>query len=126
MGTVPANFPPDPFMQVGQIQMGNKQGITGAYSSTVFFTAPVSGMYQISGAVRINTTDAAGSITVTITPPHSVNIVGVQAAPATPSDGKFPSVMVWMNAGETIVSAATVSGLTGTNYDVWIAAQRMS
>jgi hypothetical protein len=126
MGTVPANFPPDPFMQVGQIQMGNKQGITGAFSSTVFFTAPISGMYAISTSVRINSTDAAGSITVTVTPPHSVAIPGVQAAPATPSDGKFPSSMVWMNAGETITAAATVSGLTGTNYDVWIAAQRMS
>ena len=72
------------------------------------------------------TTDGAGSITVTVTPPHSVAFPGVQAAPATPSDGKFPASMVWMNAGETITAAAAVSGLTGTNYDVWIAATRMS
>ena len=126
MGTVPNNCPPDSLMQVGQTAMGNKQGITGAFSSTVFFTAPITGMYLIATSVRINSTDGAGSITVTVTPPHSVAFPGVQAAPATPSDGKFPASMVWMNAGETITAAAAVSGLTGTNYDVWIAATRMS
>lgn len=126
MGTAPANFPPNPFMQVGQVQAGNKQGNTGAFSSTAIFTAPVSGFYLVSAAVHINSTDAAGSITLTVTPPNSVAIPGVQAAPGTPSDGKFPGSPVWMAVGSQILIAAAVSGLTGTNYDVWVFAQRLS
>lgn len=125
MGTAPFNFPPESNIPVGQIATGNKTGNTGAFSSTVFFTAPTAGFYLLSWAVKINSTDAAGSITVTVTPPHSVAIPGVQAAPATPSDGKGPAVPCWMAGGETVAIAAAVAGLTGTNFDVYLFAQRL-
>lgn len=125
-GTAPANFPPDPSMPVGTVQAGNKLGNTGAFGSTVFFTAPISGMYQLSWATRITQTDAAGTITTTVTPPHSVSIPGVAAAPATPSDGKGPAAPYWMAAGETVTVTVTVTGLTGTTFDVWVFALRLS
>src|SRR5436305_1305167 len=102
MGTVPNNFPPESVIPVGQTAVGNKLGNTGAFSTTVFFTAPTPGFYQLSWAVRINSTDAAGTITLTVTPPHSVAIPGVQAAPATPSDGKGPAAAYWMAGGDTV------------------------
>ncbi len=126
MGTAPANFPPNPLMQVGQVQAGNKLGNTGAFSSEAIFTAPVSGFYEISWGVHINSTDNAGTITLTVTPPNSVAVPGVQAAPATPSDGKGPAAPCWMAAGSVVNIAATVSGLTGTNFDVWVFAKRLS
>jgi len=113
-------------MQVGQTALGNKLAQTGAFGSVALFTAPVSGWYLLSWGVHIESTDAAGSITLTVTPPHSVAIPGVQAAPATPSDGKGPAAPYFMNAGENVTAAAAVAGLTGTTYDVWIFAQRIA
>lgn len=126
MGTAPNNFPPETVIPVGQGLVGNKTGNTGAFGSTVFFTAPTPGWYLLSWAVKINSTDAAGSITLTVTPPHSVAIPGVQAAPATPSDGKGPAAPYWMAGGDTVTAAAAVSGLTGTNFDVYVFAQRLA
>ena len=58
-GTAPFNFPPDSNMPIGAIQVGNKTGNTGAFSSTVFFTAPVGGWYLLGWGVHINSTDNA-------------------------------------------------------------------
>lgn len=124
-GTAPGNFPPESVIPVGSIQVGNKLGNTGAFSTTVFFTAPTAGYYLLSWAVKINSTDAAGTITATVTPPQSVAIPGVQAAPATPSDGKGPAAPYWMNGGSSVTVAVAVSGLTGTNFDVYVFAQRL-
>lgn len=126
MGTAPNNFPPENNIPVGGIQTGNKLGLTAALTTTVFFTAPTAGWYMLSWAVRINSTDAAGTLTATVTPPHSVAIPGVQAAPAGPSDGKGPAAPYWMAGGETVTGAVAVSGLTGTNYDLWVFAQRLA
>jgi hypothetical protein len=125
MGTAPFNFPPESVIPIGGVQTGNKLGNTGAFSSTVFFTAPTSGWYLLSWAVHINSTDAAGSITATVTPPNSVAIPGVQAAPATPSDGKGPACPCYMAGNQTVTVAVAVSGLTGTNFDVYLFAQRL-
>jgi hypothetical protein len=125
MGTVPNNFPAESVYQPGQTVTGNKLANTAAFASTVFFTSPTPGWYMISWAVKINSTDAAGSITLTVTPPHSVAIPGVQAAPATPADGKGPAAPYWMAAGDTITAACAVAGLTGTNFDVYVFATRL-
>ena len=124
-GTAPYNFPPDSSMPIGAIQVGNKTGNTGAFTTTVFFTAPISGYYALGWAVHINSTDNAGSLTATVTPPNSVAIPGVQAAPATPSDGKGPFAAYYMAAGSTVTMAVAVSGLTGTNFDCYVVAQRL-
>jgi hypothetical protein len=125
-GTAPFNFPPESVIPVGGIQVGNKLGNTAAFGTTTFFTAPTSGWYALGWGVHINSTDAAGSITMTVTPPNSVAIPGVQAAPATPSDGKGPMAPYYMAAGSVVTAAAAVSGLTGTNFDVYVFAQRLS
>lgn len=124
-GTAPANFPPESFLPIGQVITGNKLGNTGAFATTIMFTAPTDGLYLIGWAVRIRVTDAAGSITATVTPPNSVAIPGVQAAPATPSDGKGPAAPYWMNAGQTVTMAVAVSGLTGTTFDCYVSAIRL-
>jgi len=126
MGTVPNNFPPESVLPISPgIITANKLGNTGAFSSTVFFTAPTPGFYRLSWAVKINSTDGAGTITLTVTPPHSVAIPGVQAAPATPSDGKGPSAPYWMAGGETVTGACAVGSLTGTNFDCYVFAERI-
>jgi hypothetical protein len=124
-GTVPANFPPDPLMPIGAIQVGNKLGNTAAFATTTFFTAPISGWYALGWGVHIDVTDGAGTITLTVTPPSSVAIPGVQAAPATPSDGKGPLAPYYMAAGSVVTAAAAVSGLTGTTFDVYVFAERL-
>lgn len=127
MGTAPFNFPPESVLTISPSQVyGNKTGNTGAFSSTPFFTAPTTGWYEVGWAVHINSTDNAGSITLTVTPPNSVAIPGVQAAPATPSDGKGPMVPCFMTGGQTVTAAAAVSGLTGTNFDVWVFVRRIA
>ncbi len=126
MGTVPNNFPPESVLPVGQTQVANKTGNTGAFSSTVFFTAPTSGWYLLAWAIRITATDNAGTITATFTPPHSVAIPGVQAAPATPSDGKGPAAPYYMAGGETVTGAVAVGSLTGTTFDAWLFATRLA
>jgi hypothetical protein len=124
-GTAPANFPPDPLMPIGGIQVGNKLANTGAFGTTTFFTAPISGWYALGWGIHINSTDNAGSITATVTPPNSVAIPGVQAAPATPSDGKGPMAAYYMAAGSVVTMAVAVAGLTGTNFDAYVFAQRL-
>ena len=124
-GTVPNNFPPDSLMPIGAIQVGNKLGNTAAFTTTTFFTAPISGWYLLSWGIHINSTDAAGTLTATFTPPNSVAIPGVQAATATPSDGKGPAAAYYMAAGSVVTGAVAVSGLTGTNYDAYLFAQRL-
>lgn len=119
-GTSPSNFPPESFLPVGGVITGNKLAQTGAFATSVMFTAPTDGLYLIGWAIRIRVTDAAGSITATVTPPNSVAIPGVQPAPATPSDGKGPAAPYWMNAGQTVTMAVAVSGLTGTTFDCYV------
>jgi len=124
-GTVPVNFPPDAVLPVGGIMVLNKLSNTAAFTTTIFFTAPTTGWYLLAWGIRINSTDAAGTLTATFTPPHSVAIPGVQAAPATPSDGKGPAAPYYMAGGETVTGAVAVSGLTGTNYDAYLFVQRL-
>ncbi len=124
-GTVPYNFPAESVIPIGGIQVANKLGNTAAFTTTVFFTAPTAGWYLLSWGIHINSTDAAGTLTATFTPPHSVAIPGVQAAPATPSDGKGPAAPYYMAGGETVTGAVAVSGLTGTNFDAYLFVQRL-
>lgn len=126
MGTVPFNFPPETVLLPGQTQVCNKTGNIAAFTTVVFFTAPTSGWYLLSWAIKINSTDAAGTLTATFTPPHSVAIPGIQAAPGTPSDGKGPAAPYWMAGGETVTGAVAVSGLTGTNYDAYLFATKLN
>lgn len=124
-GTVPNNFPPESVLPVGQIQTGNKLGATATFTTAVFFTAPTSGWYLLSWAVHINSTDGAGTLTATFTPPHSVAIPGVQAAPATGKDGAGPAAPYFMAGGETVTGAVAAAGVTGTNFDTYLFAQRL-
>lgn len=125
-GTSPTNFPPESFLPVASgVIVGNKLGQTGAFATSVMFTAPTDGLYLIGWAVRIRVTDNAGTITATVTPPNSVAIPGVQPAPATPSDGKGPAAPYWMNAGQTVTMAVAVSGLTGTTFDCYVSGIRL-
>ena len=125
-GTVPNNFPPENNIPPGQTVVCNKLGNTAAFTTTVFFTAPTAGWYMLSWGIHINSTDNAGSLTATFTPPNSVAIPGVQAAPATPSDGKGPAAPYYMAGGSQVTGAVAVSGLTGTNFDAWLFATRLS
>lgn len=124
-GTAPGMFPPESVIPIGGIYTGNKLGNTAAFATTVFFQAPTAGFYALGWAIHINTTDAAGSITATVTAPNNVAIPGVQAAPGTPSDGKGPLAPYYLATGAVVTMAVAVSGLTGTNFDAYVFAQRL-
>lgn len=126
-GTVPGQFPPDPLMQPGQIAVANKQGISLAFGSTVFFTAPATGWYSISASVRVNASDAAGTFTLTVTIPGAPNLPGVQCNPATPANGEFPSAPYFLTAGQSVSASGAVGvAFTTGNVDVWLFALRLN
>lgn len=128
MGTAPVNFPPGPLATDPSVNASNKLGNTAAFATETFFTAPTTGWYLLSWGVHLDVTDGVGTITVTVTPPHSVAIPGVQAAPATPSDGHGPAAAYYLAAGEQVtVAAATGGGFAGgTTFDVWLFAKRLT
>ena len=141
MGTAPGNFPPESQLQIGQVVVGNKLGLTAAMPITTFFTAPISGLYLVAMALQVVQTNGAGSVAATLTTPHAGTIAqGV--APAAPGDaqtaieqdlstgsggvdGYSAAVPLWMNFGDTIRVTTTVSGLTGTTYNVFVSVLRM-
>lgn len=139
MGTAPQNFPPDRILEIGQILTGNKLGLTASLAQTAFFTAPVSGLYMVSMALQIVTTNGAGTLAAVLATPHAGNVEqGVAPAapgdaqvaieqdlsPAGPTDGFSAAIPVWMNAGDQIKVTTTASGLTGTTYNIFVVALR--
>ena len=133
MGTAPANFPPDPLMPVGAIQTGNLLGLSASQALTVMFTAPITGLYLISAAFQIVSTDAAGTLASTITTPSagSITVGGTAPAalldldPGTPADGYMAATPVWMTVGQQIKYSSVAAGLTGTVYNVYVSAERL-
>lgn len=126
-GTAPNNFPPESVLPVGGIAVANKLGLTAAFTTTVFWTAPTPGYYAIGWNLHIQATDAAGTLTATVTPPpDAVAIPGVQANLATPADGHGPVGVYWMPAGGTITAAVAAGSLGVTTYDFTVFVQRMS
>ena len=71
MGTVPVNFPPDSVINIGQTLTGNALNLTATLATTTFLTAPNPGLYLVSVAMLIEATNGAGSLTTTVTTPHS-------------------------------------------------------
>lgn len=124
-GTVPGSFPELSTMVIGQIAQSNKTGVTGAFSSVNFFTAPVQGWYLISWGVHIDVTDGAGTFTFTLTPQGAPAVPGVQANLATPVDGHGPAAPYFLPAGGTVNGAATVGSFGVTTVECWVFAQRV-
>lgn len=134
MGTAPVNFPPDPLMPVGSIQTGNLLGLTAAQGLTVMFTAPFSGLYLISAAFQIVSTNGAGTLVSTVTTPTAGTLAAAGTAPAVVKDlttgsggvdGYMQATPIWLNAGAQVKYSSAASGLTGTTYNVFLAAQRL-
>ncbi len=126
-GTAPANFPPEFNMPTlgPPCLVGNLLNQTGAVSSTTFLTLANQGVYLIGWMVQIVSTNAAGSLTFTVSVPGAPNIPGVQAAPATPANGQGPAAAYYCAAGAQITGAVTVSGLTGTTFNLYVYAIRL-
>lgn len=126
-GTAPANFPAETVIPVGVgVLAGNKLGLTAGFTTTTFFTAPTAGYYALGWTLHINTTDAAGTLTATVTPPAgAVAIPGVQANLATPADGHGPLAVYYLPAGGIVQAAVAAGSLGVTNYDFYLFVQRM-
>lgn len=126
-GTAPANFPPETVLPVSPgIVAGNKLGLTAGFTTTTFFTAPTAGYYALGWTLHINTTDAAGTLTATVTPPAgNAAIPGVQANLATPADGHGPLAVYYLAAGAVVQAAVAAGSLGVTNYDFYLFVQRM-
>lgn len=139
MGAGGYNFPPG-VPPIGQFETFSATGLVAALATATFYTAPVSGLYLVGFSCHINTTNKAGSIAVTMTTPHagtvaiatqagSGTITAIEADPAlggtNPVDGYGALIPVWMNAGDVLQLAAAVSGLTGTNYNLFAVVGRV-
>jgi hypothetical protein len=141
MGAGGFNFPPG-VPPIGQFETFSATGLVAALTTTTFYTAPVSGLYLVGFSSHINTTNKAGTIAVTMTTPHAGPIVqgvapaapgdaqtAIELDPAlggtNPVDGFGAMIPVWMNAGDVLQLAAAVSGLTGTNYNLFAVVGRV-
>jgi hypothetical protein len=126
-GTAPNNFPPEALAVIGQPMAGNLLNQNAAIGSIVFFTAPTTGYYLLSWALHVLSTDNAGTLTVTVTPPHAVPIPGVGPVLSTtpPTDGKGPAAPYYMAAGETVSVAVAAGSLGTTIYNMFVFAIRL-
>lgn len=139
MGAGGFNFPPG-VPPIGQVETFSVTGLVAALATTTFYTAPVGGLYLVGFSSHINSTNKAGSIAVTLGTPHagpvaiatqagSGTITAIEADPglggSNPVDGYAAMIPAWLNAGDIVTLAAAVSGLTGTNYSLFLVVQRV-
>lgn len=123
MGTTPYNFPPGNSLAIGGMLTGTKLGQTAGFPQTVFFTAPVSGIYSVTMYTRIISTDGAGTLNATLTLP--TNTAVRSGAPVVGLDQFQASRVVWFNAGETARIQQAPTGLVATVYNVYLNAIRI-
>lgn len=137
-GTVPNNFPPDAVLEIGQLLTGTDLNLTATLATTTFFTAPNPGVYEISAAIHIVTTNGAGTLVGTVTLPDGSTVVETTIADTTKqfaimkdidasagTDGFMAAVPMWMDAGDVVRFGAVAAGLTGTVYNVFVMARRL-
>ncbi len=133
MGTVPNNFPPDAILEIGQILTGSATGRVATLATTKFFTAPVAGLYLLSAAIHIVTTDGTGTLVATVTLPDGSTVTEGGNASSTMqdadlsagSDGFMAASPAYMSVGGTVQVGVVAAGLTGTEYNVFVSAQRL-
>lgn len=125
MGTVPYNFPPDAFLEIGQRITGTSLNLPGnvALPLTTFFTAPTPGMYEIGGLLRILQTDGAGTIDFTIKTPTNGTVSDTQPV----TEDSFINVgPVWLNQGGTLQASTVPAGVTAaTVYNLYVTVERV-
>ena len=121
-GTVPLNFPPENFIPIGALLTGTSLRNTGPIPTSVFFTAPVSGIYGLQIIRHIVSTDGAGTIDVTWKMPYNI-AQSVLGKPVT-ADVNGSSVG-WMNRGDSVTASVALTGVTGTVYDLYICMRRL-
>lgn len=125
MGTIPNNFPPDSFLEIGQRITGTALNLPGnvPFAQTVFFTAPTSGLYEIGGLLRIIQTDGTGTINFLIRTPTNGTVNDTQ--PVT-EDSFINAGPVWMNQGSVLQGSTTPAGVTAaTIYNLYVTVERV-
>jgi hypothetical protein len=123
MGTVPFNFPPESTMDIaGAIITGVSLGNTGPLADTVFFTAPVRGLFQIAGVLHVTQTDGAGTLAWTIETPPVKNPL-ISTGPVTLDIG-LPPRLVLLEKGGQIKCNVTTTGVVATKYNVYVSVTR--
>jgi hypothetical protein len=100
---------------------------TAAVSTTVMFTSPITGVWLLGIVVHIVQTDGSGTIAVTGVINNGLGGANLTAAPnlATGADSSSRMQPAWIKEGDSVTIAATVSGLTGTTYDLFVTAIRV-
>ena len=125
MGTIPNNFPPESYLEIGQRITGTALNLSGAIALplTTFFTAPTSGLYEIGGLLRITQTDGAGDINFLIKTPTNGTVNDTQ--PVT-EDSFINAGPIWMNQGAQLQAQTTPTGTTaGTTYNLYVTVERV-
>jgi len=122
MGTVPLNFPPEGTMQIGEILTGVSLGNTGPLASTVFFTAPTQGLYDIVALIHVTQTDGAGTLTITLDKPR-ISPSRTSTGPVT-SDVFVSQGMSLFPRGSQARCTVTATGMGATVFNVFVSVVR--
>ena len=121
-GTVPFNFPPEATVDIGgEILTGSSLGNTAPLASTVFFTAPTTGLYFVAGLIHITQTDGAGTLTLTLTAPQLAPFTAT--GPVTSDVSIFPH-LAFMRQGSQVTCSVSAAGLGATKFNVYMSATR--
>jgi len=125
MGTTPANFPPENVLEIGKIVTGSKLAINGPMPSTVFITAPTTGLYDLAAQFHFVASDGLGTFQAVITLPHSAPVNVTPSAPGINADIAIISRTAWLNAGDQVSISITIPGVGATVYNAYLAILRV-
>ena len=125
MPTLSTNFPPERTMEIGEFNASSLSGATGSFPSTTIFTAPTTGIYEFGLLVHFLASDGAGTLTITIMPPHVLPNSTAANVPGVDSDFSFTSRGTWMNAGDSFQLSGTAAGFGATTYNLFFAVFRI-
>ncbi len=100
------------------------RGLTGSLASTVFFTAPVTGVFLFQVLGHIEYTDGTGTITMSGAYPQGA-FAGQAISLSTNLDGSSAMKIAYLAAGQQFTIAAVATGLVATVYDIFLTAIRV-
>lgn len=127
MGTAANIFPPVAKMDIGiPIITGNIQGNTGPLRTTVFFTAPTTGLYELAALLHVTQTDGAGTFTLNMDAPRQPSgaVPDTSITGPVTSDLALNPRLAYCAQGTQITCSVQESGTGATTYNVFLAAAR--
>ena len=124
---MPANFPPESVLEIGQGMTAARLGVTAAFATTPLLTAPTTGLYQLGLLCRFIATDGAGTVQLILFTPHGPPNTTLRTVPAIPSNGDaaMNAQTCWLNAGDSLSVQCVTTALGATVFNIYLLAFRI-